>query len=291
MTGELFSIVAPVFICAGIGFLWARLGRAFPVEFVTTLVTNIGAPSLVFHTLANLSVSAAAFATMVGATVAVFVACAAVGWAVLAVAGWPQRAFLPPLLWPNSGNMGLPLNYLAFGDVGLGLAIAVFTVYAVTQMTLGMALASGAASLRALVRIPLLYAVAAALLFMLTGSVPPKWINATTELLGGITIPMMLITLGISLARLGVRSMPRSVGLAALRLVMGFAVGVAVATLFGLDGVQRGVLIIQSAMPAAVFNYLFAQRYATAPEEVAGIVVMSTALSFLSLPLLLLFVL
>ncbi len=101
----------------------------------------------------------------------------------------------------------------------------------------------------------------------------------------------MLITLGISLARLKVASMPRSLGLSVLRLVMGFAVGIALATALDLEGAERGVLIIQMSMPVAVFNYLFAQRYNTAPEEVAGMVVISTALSFASLPLLLWFVL
>ncbi len=291
MYADLFSIVAPVFVCAGIGFAWARLARGFEVEFVTTLITNVGAPCLVFHTLANLAVGPGSFVTMVLAAIAAVLAFALIGGAVLAASGFSVRAFLPSLMFPNTGNMGLPLNYLAFGDIGLGLAIGVFTVTAVGQFTVGVALASGRASLRALARVPILYAVAAALAFMVAGSPPPRWINATTQLLGGITIPMMLIALGVSLARLRVRRIPLSLGLALLRLGMGLGVGLTLALLLGLEGAERGVLIIQSAMPAAVFNYLFAQRYGTAPEDVAGIVVLSTAVSFATLPLLLWFVL
>jgi predicted permease len=135
--------------------------------------------------------------------------------------------------------------------------------------------------------VPLLYALAAALVFMVTETTPPDWVNATTDLLGDITIPLMLITLGISLARLKVASVARSLVLSLLRLVMGFAVGVALAAALGLEGAARGVLIIQLSMPVAVFNYLFAQRYQTAPEEVAGMVILSTGLSFATLPLLL----
>jgi predicted permease len=258
---------------------------------VTTLVTNIGVPCLVFNTLSNLKVDAGSFGTMVVASVAALGVSLVVGALILRLAGLSRRAFLPALSFPNTGNMGLPLNYLAFGDIGLGLAIAVFTVYATTQFTLGVALASGKASLRSLARVPVLYALPPALAFMLTGTTPPKWINATTDILGGIVIPMMLITLGISLARLGVKSLPRSLGLSALRLGMGFAIGLAIATAFGLEGASRGVLIIQSTMPVAVFNYLFALRYKTAPEEVAGMVVISTVLSFVTLPPLLWFVL
>jgi len=291
MIGELFSVVAPVFICAGIGFAWEKFGRGYDVDLVTNLVTTVGAPCLVFHTLANLEVDREAFATIVGAAVAALAVFAALGALILRLARLPQRSYLPALMFPNVGNVGVPINYLAFGDLGLALAIGVFTVYVVGQFTVGVAIASGTVSLKALARLPLLYALAAALVFMVSGTVPPEWINATTDLLGGLTIPLMLITLGISLARLKVASVPRSVALSVLRLVMGFAVGVALAWALGLEGAVRGVFIIEMAMPVAVFNYLFAQRYKTAPEEVAGMVVMSTAFSFATLPLLLWFVL
>jgi predicted permease len=291
MLAELFSIIAPLFVCAGIGYGWAKTGRGFDVEMVTNLVTNIGVPCLVFHTLTNLKVPASSFGTMAVAAVAVIAVCLVVGGLILHLAGLPRRAYLPALVFANTGNMGLPLTYLAFGDVGLGLAIAVFTVYATTQFTLGMALASGTTSFRSLLRIPVLYALPPALAFMLTGATPPKWIDNTTDILGGIVIPMMLITLGISLAKLAVKSLPRSLGLSLLRLGMGFAVGIGISYALGLEGASRGVLIIQSSMPVAVFNYLFAMRYKTAPAEVAGMVVISTVLSFATLPLLLWFVL
>lgn len=291
MIGQLFSIMAPVFICVAIGFTWARRGRAYDVELVTALVTTIGAPCLVFHTLANLSLGTTAIATMAAATVAVLAACALTGFLILHLAGLSQRAFLPTLIFPNSGNMGLPLCYLAFGDVGMALAVAVFAVYCAAQFTIGISLASGSVSLRMLARVPLLYAVPLALVFVLTDTRPPAWINATTELLGGLTIPMMLITLGVSLAGLGLGSAGQGLMLAALRLGLGFVFGVAVAAAMGLDGVARSVLIVEAAMPIAVFNYLFAQRYRTAPGEVAGAVVSSTALSFVTLPALLWYVL
>jgi hypothetical protein len=154
-----------------------------------------------------------------------------------------------------------------------------------------VAISSGHLSLSMLARVPLLYALPPALAFMFTGAKPPAWLNATTELIGLMTIPLMLITLGVSLAKLAVASLPRSLGLSVLRLLLGFALGVGVAYLFRLEGAARGVLIVQSSMPVAVFNYLFAQRYRRAPEEVAGLVVISTAMSFLTLPMLLWFVL
>lgn len=93
--------------------------------------------------------------------------------------------------------------------------------------------------------------------------------------------------LGVSLARLKVGRVRRTGFLAALRLALGLGVGLALAHALGLTDPARGVLVVQSTMPAAVFNYLFAERYQTEPEEVAGVIVLSTLMSFATLPLLL----
>lgn len=291
MTAELFTIIAPVLICAAIGYGWVRSGQIFDVGFATNLITWLGAPCLVFHVLANLDIGAAALAAQAGAALAVIAANALIGAAILAVLRFSQRAYLPALMFANIGNMGLPLCYLAFGDIGLGFAIVVFAVNASLMFTVGMAIAAGTASLRAILRLPFLYAVVLGLGFSLAGIRPPAFINATAKLIGDFTIPLMLITLGVSLAGLGVRNLHRSLTVSVLRLAIGFATAVAVAHAFGLEGAARGALILQSAMPVAVFNYLFAQRYGTEPEAVAGVVVISTGLSFLTLPLLLWFVL
>jgi predicted permease len=100
----------------------------------------------------------------------------------------------------------------------------------------------------------------------------------------------MLITLGVSLAGLRVSDLGRSFLLAVLRLGLGFAVGLGIAYAFGLENTARGVLVLQSTMPTAVFNYLFAHRYATRPEEVAGAVTVSTLLTLAIIPLVLIYV-
>jgi predicted permease len=137
----------------------------------------------------------------------------------------------------------------------------------------------------------LIYAVGLAVAVLASGATVPGWIWNTTEILGGFAIPLMLVTLGASLAELRVSKIGRGVALACCRLGIGFGVGVGIAALLDFSGVARGVLVLQCAMPAAVFNYLFAQRYSRAPEEVAGIVVISTLLAFALLPPLLGFLL
>jgi predicted permease len=150
---------------------------------------------------------------------------------------------------------------------------------------------SGKVSWRELARNPVLYSVLITLLFLFTGTKPWTWVHNTTRLLADFTIPLLLIAMGVSLARFQIASVGRSLLIAVFRLGIGFAVGMAVVTLLDLDGVARRVAILQSSMPVAVFSYLFAVRYNRSPDEVAGTVVISTVLSFLTLPLLLWFVL
>src|SRR5690606_15903694 len=113
----------------------------------------------------------------------------AVGYGVLRFAGLSQRAFLPSQMFPNGGNMGLPLCLLAFGDQGLALGLTYFMISIVFGFTLGMSISSGETSARQLFANPTFYAVAITLILMFSGLRPPQWVADTTDLLGGLTIP------------------------------------------------------------------------------------------------------
>lgn len=291
MFETLFAIIAPVLICAAIGYGWARAGRPYNTEMVTHLVSTVGVPCLVFTTLVNVDIDLDALAKMAGATFAAIFAMGVIGGVILKMWGQSYRAYLPALVFPNTGNMGLPLALLAFGDEGMALAVAYFTVCIIFQFTVGVAVSSGVTSPMALMRVPTIYAMIIALVFKVTQTAVPAWAGNTIEILSGFTIPLMLITLGISLQQLKIGEMGKSLILAMVRLLMGFAVGLALAEIFGFDGAMKGVLILQSTLPVAVFNYLFAARYQTDPETVAGAVVLSTVLSFATLPVLMWFVL
>jgi len=288
---QLFSIIAPVIICALIGYLWARADHPYNTDMVTRLVSTIGVPSLVFTTLVNVDVGLDALGRMAGATFAAVLIMGTIGYIILRLTGQSVRAFLPALVFPNSGNMGLPLAMLAFGSEGMALAVAFFTVCIIFQFTIGVAVAAGATSVQALLRVPTLYAMAAALIFKISGVTVPLWAASTIEILSGLTIPLMLITLGVSLQQLKIGQFKKSASIAAVRMVMGFAVGLFLAEVMGFEGIMKGVIILQAAMPVAVFNYLFAARYKTEPETVAGAVVLSTVMSFATLPVLMWFVL
>ena len=287
MLGELLAIVAPVYICAGLGYGWVKSGRPFDTAMVTDLIVNVGAPCLVFSSLVGLDVETSAMLEILGATLVALVAFGVLGTLVLRATGLPTSTYLGPLMYMNAGNMGLPVCFFAFGEAGLALGVVFFATVTIVHFTFGQWIWSGEARIGFLFRQPLFYAAALSAAVLATGLRPPEWVVDTTQLLGGFTIPLMQLTLGASLAELRAGGIPRGVAFSVLRIAMGVVVGAAVAELFGLTGVARGVVILDCAMPVAVFNYMMAERYGRDPSEVASMVMLSTLLSFATVPVLL----
>lgn len=288
LAADLFAIIAPVFISAAIGYGWARRDMPFDNEFTTSLTSNVAFPCLIVAILANMEIAPEAFSQMALAGFLTVLATILVAAALLKVGGYSQPVYLPSLVFGNTGNIGLPLCLFAFGQEGLALAIVFFTVFLLVQFTFGIWVASGHSSVGVLMRTPLLWAALIGIGLQLLDLRLPEWIDNTISLIGNLAIPLMLLTLGVSLAKLKVTSLGRSFGLSVGRLVIGLGVGLAVAAALGLEGTERGVLIVESTMPVAVLNYLFAARYNRSPEDVAGLVLVSTAISFVTLPGLLL---
>ena len=287
----MIPIIAPILVCAGIGYGWARLGVSYPSDFVTRLIMNIGAPCLILSAFSGSDIDIARMGEMAVGSLGVMAAMAIVGLALIRALGLPRVTYLSPLLFPNIGNMGLPLCLFAFGETGLALGLTVFLVVFALHMSLGLLLVGGESNPLRLLRQPVLWATAAALLLVLLDAALPPWLDNTTRLLGGVTIPLMLLTLGVSLAQLKISEWRHSMLFSAVRVMGGFALGLGIAELLGLEGAARGVLILQASMPVAVFNYLFALHYGRSAGEVAGMVVLSTLLAFLLLPFIVSFVL
>ena len=279
-------MIAPVFVCAGIGFTWRKLGHPFDTRMVGALALNLGMPCLVFSSLTRLNVSLTAFAEMLGAYAVVMVCFLFVGLAAIRSLKVPAHTYLPIFTSSNTGNMGLPLCLFAFGSEGLAFGICIFILSSIYSFTVGWSIYAGRLAADVLYNNPLIYAVALALIFMLSDTSPPDWLANTTELISGLAIPLMLVSLGVAIADLRVRRTGKIVIISFIKLVTGFIVGYAVGDILGMEGAARGVLIIGAAMPIAVHNYMFAQRFDRNSDDTAGMIVISTILSLATLPLL-----
>ncbi|MCA1769308.1 MAG: AEC family transporter [Halomonas sp.] len=287
MIAELFAVMAPVLAGAGLGYGWVRLGHPYPVEFVTRLVFNIGTPALIIASLANADIDAGSVGRTMLAAALVMTAMAAATPLMARLLGRDWRVVLAPMMYPNTGNMGLPVVLYAFGSAGFAFGITVMVTVSLFQFTVGAVMASQSNALRTLARTPTVYAIVISLGLLLSDTELPRWLGNSVGLISGFTVPLMLITLGVSLASIQVRSLKSGVGFSLLRIPVAAGLAWGIGALLGLPALALSVLVLQMSMPVAVFNYLFAQKAGREPAYVASLVFCSTLMSLLYLPLLL----
>jgi predicted permease len=279
--------ILPVFILALLGFALAKSGRAMDGGTTAFLVATVGTPALVFSNLATTPFNSGTLLSLAAATIIAIAFYLVVGATALKAGGLKLRTYLPSLAFPNAGNLGLPLALYAAGQKGLNDAIIIFAVTSVVNMTAGQVIAAGRGNWARALRSPIIPAVALGVACAYLGVALPLWLTNTLSLLSSLTIPLMLLMLGTSLAKIQVTGFPRAGALSVLRISMGTAAGFLLAGAFGFSGPERVAFVLQCAMPVAVYNYLFAQMYDNDPEDVASLVIVSTVLSVVTTPILL----
>lgn len=289
MLGVIVPVIVPIVVCIVLGAWWARSQQRFPNEFVSDLVMKIGAPALIVGTLGSTDLAPGALFDVLIAGLTLLAFSTLFSLLVCKLCAWSPRDIGIPLVFGNSGNMGLPLCLFAFGAEGLALSLGIFVLFSLTHFTLGTAVLTANMPGKALLRSPLIWAGLVALLMIALDWEFPVTVRNTLDILGGMAIPLMLLTLGVSLVSLRLRDSGRALAMGLARIATGLAAGVLTVEVLQLEGLLRGVVLLQAATPAAVFNYLLAQQYQRSPALVAGLVMASTLLSFISIPLVLVY--
>ncbi len=284
------NITAPVFILGAVGYIWVRLGFEYRVEFVTRLTMTLSVPCLIFVALMKAKIEPSALAALSLASFLAYAIVSIIFLTTIKLLKLDVSTYLAPLIFGNTGNLGLPLALFAFGEEGLSYAVVVFAVMAILSFTIGVWIVSGGGSLLRVLKEPVVAATLLGAVFLWQGWQTPTFLTNALELIGQMAIPVMLITLGVAVARLETRDMGRAVWLSALKVVVCSLAAWGAARWFGLSPVPAAVLIVQVSTPVAVTSYLLAEKYGREAQPVAGLVVASTLLSVVSLPLILAFV-
>ena len=199
---------------------------------------------------------------------------------------------LPPLILPNTGNMGVPICLFAYGTQGLGVASAIASVIILFHFTLGVFLAKKSFSFDILIKSPPVYAIIISVFFLYFEIDTPLFLENTTFLLTYATIFLVLMSLGIALTKFKF-SLKNSIILSLCRVLIGPLIAFALIYNFDLSGLAAGVLLIQSAMPSAILNYLVGSMYSPKKivDSVASTIVVSTLMSFITIPIVVFFAL
>jgi malate permease and related proteins len=286
---EVAQIVAPVFLLAAIGYGWVRRGWSYDVEFVTRLSMTLSIPCLISMALVRSDVDPRLLRDTVLAALGAYLVVGALAWALVRGLDLDLATYWAPMTFGNTGNLGLPIALFAFGQAGFDFAVVIFAVMAIISFTFGVWVVAGGGNPVTAVKEPLVWGTVLGSILLAFGWTVPAWVGATLDLVGQMAIPLMLITLGVAIARLKPRALGRAFWLCLVKLAICTAVALGVGLAFGLPRLTLGVLVLQVATPVAVTSYMLAAKYRARPDEVAGLVVVSTLISIPALPLLLAF--
>ena len=284
---KLFDVLFPVFFVIGVGYYLGIKDPKFNTTFITNFAGNIGTPAMIFYTITTTGVTLSIFIEYFIYALIIIGGFSIVGLLFLFILKKDVISELPPLILPNTGNMGIPICLFAYGTAGLGIASAIASVIILLHFTVGVLLARKSFSLDILVKNVPIYGIIASVIFLYFEWEVPGFIENTTFLLTYTTIFLVLMSLGIALSRFEVISWTHASILGLVRVVVGPIIGILVINFFNLSGYSAGVLLIQSAMPSAVLTYLVGSMYSKKKvvDSVASVIVSSTLLSLITVPI------
>lgn len=290
MIERILGIVFPIYAVVAVGYAYGRWKKP-DMAFANQLNMDIFVPALVFAALASKSFDIAQNLPLLLGATAVVLGTGLLAWPVARLLGVANNTFVPPMMFKNSGNMGLPLAVLAFGEAALPAAVVLFFAENFLHYSLGTWMLDHRARLWNLWRVPVIAAALAGLAVSVLHFPlwQPLWLGV--KLLGDVSIPLLLFSLGVRLTDSRHADWKISLVGALTSPLAGVLVALLMNLALGLTGRDAAMLILFGALPPAVLNYIFAERYHQEPERVASMVLIGNMASLAIIPLTLAWVL
>jgi len=285
---KLFEVLFPVFFVIGIGYYLGKTNPKIDTSFITSFAANIGTPAMVIYAITSTGINFEIFRDYFWYYLLAIGLFAVVGIFTLYILKTKDIIReLPPLIFPNTGNMGLPICMFAYGSKGLGVSASITSLIILCHFTLGVFLAERKFNMNVIIKNPPFYAIIFSAIVLFYGIKMPVFVVNTTEWLMYVTIFLILMSLGIALTRLKVFSLSNALISSFTRMIIGPAIGFLLIFIFDLKGFAAGVLLIQCSMPSAVLNYLVGSIYSPKKivDSIASTIVVSTLISFVTIPI------
>ena len=284
MLVRILGIILPVFSVIALGWIYAR--RAKPdLTWVNRMNMVLLGPALVFSALANKDFDIASNLPLLAGSLGVVLGSGLLAWPFAKLLHQDYRTWVPPMMFNNCGNMGLPLAYLSFGQAGLSAMVTLFTVSNFVHFTLGVHIVNRHASFWPVLKNPMVLATFLGLVFAVFHPPAPEWLMLAIKMVGDAAIPLMLISLGVRLAEARWDEWHLGVIGGLVCPLTGIAIAGLLALVIDLDPAQQGLLIIFGCLPPAVLNFMVAEQYGQEPAKVASIVLVGNMMAVLFVPL------
>lgn len=289
---RIVSIILPVFIVIGLGYAYARYkggGVKDDMVAVNRISMDVLCPLLVFTALAGKDFDVAHNAWLILAGVLIALGSGLLSWPLARLLGYDVRTFVPPMMYNNCGNMGLPLAALAFGANGLSAAVALFMACNLVYFTVGIKIIQRGhpnhqgSSLKFLFS-PMMLSMMVGMVFALLHLHLPDYLFIAMKMMGDACIPIMLFALGVRMLDISFSSWRIGVVGALICPVAGLLVALLLDPILPLNSAQRGQMYLFAALPPAVFCFMVAEQYQQEPDKVASIVLLGNLAALLFVP-------
>ncbi|HED14485.1 MAG TPA: AEC family transporter [Gammaproteobacteria bacterium] len=290
MWPQVFNIVFPVFSIVATGFGYALLRRP-DMDAAQRITMSILIPALIFHVISQQSFDLANYQGLGVAALAIVLGSGLLSWPLARYFGYDWRSFLPPIMFTNTGNMGLPVALLAFGQQVLGAAVVVFILTNLLNFTLGLWMYSGKYGFADLFKSPVVVAMVAGLVVNLGGFQVPLALDTGINMLGQASVPMLLFGLGVRLAKANLQQLRVGLLGGLLCPLSGLLVFLLIRPWLTLPAPQIQELALFSVLPPAVLNFIMAEHYRRDPEHVAAVVMFGNVSAVIILSLMLAWIL
>jgi predicted permease len=289
MFEQVVGILFPVFALAAAGF---AVGRWLKPDFkpINRINMDVCIPALVFASLATMPLDTEQVPLITASLVAVLVP-AVLMIPICKIFKLNFKAWAPPHMFRNSGNLAIPLFTYTFGDTALAPAVLLFVVSACIHISLGLALLSEGNPLKQIFKMPIFLAAAVAMTLNLSGVAVWNPLYEATSLLGQAAVPIMLLSLGSQMVNLRLSGLKVGLLCTAQSLFTGAIAFGIIYFFIPLPTLQLQMMVLFTMLPPAVMNYLFAERFNVEPPKVASMVLFGNFLSVVTLPILLTFAL
>lgn len=282
-----FLQLLPILLITTGGFLLTRIYHLSQDTLVKVIV-DFFMPMLIFHALYTSDIAAGLILSLTGITSFVVIGLLILSYIYCRITGMAQGQFIPPVVFMNSGFLGIPLMKLWGGMAAMNLVVIYDQIQTLYIFTLGLFIMAGGITLKGfmgMIKSPILWAVIAGFLFRFLKIPLEGTILTTLEFGGAAASPLAALTLGVSLGEIRFHFNRHLLAALILRFIGGFLLGLTGCGIFDISGLPRTVVLVASSLPSAVFTSVLPVRFGGKADFAGTMVIVSSVLGIISIPL------
>ena len=275
-----------IFAITVVGYAIGKF-KMIDIQAFVNIIVYIAGPCLIFASISRSNINLTDFSTIAGAALAIILIMALATYLIFKLTHSDRKGLYLPIIFGNTGYLGYPVALFAFGMDGLSLAVVYDMMTGLVIFSLGIYIVHHKNELQEAFKVPLLYAVVIGLAVNLLQIPVPDLIFTQIELIGMITIPLALLVLGYKLTEIKISAAKIAILASVFRIGGGVLVAFAITNILSIDGLVRDIIVLQAAMPSAVMAMILAAKYDQDSSLVASVVLITTVLSVISIPIIL----